>query len=236
MNRGRSLIMAISLLLGTTLAPHARGVNLSAAEAEDAKPTLSEQLFHVEWTGGASPPNQFRIVGYVYNDYGQDAVNVQLRISGVDASGRTVGSVIKPVGDTVPGSGRVFFDVRVPGTASSYRVAVESFDFMPDRWTTETTEQQLAAAGFDQKLADSPEKLANLQLLTPARKLIPQERNGQLYYVYADPAVCRCMYVGSAAQYERARRQQLANDQLVAVQDHVSVPILWELWVPWPSF
>jgi hypothetical protein len=173
-------------------------------------------------------------VGYVYNEYGQDAVNVELRISEVDVSGRTVGSVIKPVGDTVPASGRAFFDVRVPGTTSSYRLAVESFDFMPDPWTTKTTEQLLAAAGFDQKLADSPEKLANLELLTPARKLVPQERNGQLYYVYADPALCKCMYVGTAAQYERARRQQLANDQLIAAQDELSVPILWELWAPWP--
>jgi hypothetical protein len=229
--------MAISLLLGTTLALPVLGVTLPTAEAGDANPTLSEQLFRVKWVGGASPPDQFRIVGYVYNDYGEDAVNVQLRISEVDVSGRTVGSVIKPVGDTVPSSGRAFFDVRVPATTSSYRVAVESFDFMPDPWTTETTEQLLAAAGFDQKLADSPEKLANLQLLTPARRLVSQERNGQLYYVYADPALCKCMYVGTAAHYERARRQQLANDQLIAVQDHLSVPILdWGIWAPWPWF
>jgi len=78
-------------------------------------------------------------------------VNVQLPISEVGVSARTVETVIKPVGDTVPASGRAFFDVRVPGTTSSYRVAVESFSFMPDPWTTETTEQLLAAAGFDQK-------------------------------------------------------------------------------------
>ena len=105
---------------------------------------------------------------------------------------------------------------------------------MPDRWATETTEQLLAAAGFDQKLADSGEKLANLRLLTPARRLVSRERNGKLYYVYADPDLCKCMYVGTAAQYERARRQQLANDQLIAVQDHLSVPILEDLWAPWP--
>ena len=230
MNRGRSVIMALSLLLGTTLFLAIPGVTLQGVEAEDANPTLSEQLFRVEWIGGASPPDQFRIVGYVYNDYGQDAVNVQLRISEVDASGRPVGSVVKPVGDTVPASGRAFFDVRVPGTTPFYRVAVESFGFMEDRWTTEATEQLLAAAGFDQKLADTPQKLANLQLLTPARRLVVQERNGQLYYVYADPDLCKCMYVGTAAQYEQARQQRLANDQLVAVQDHMSVPILWELW------
>jgi len=222
--------MALSLLLGTTLFLAIPGVTLPGAEAEDANPTLSEQLFRVEWIGGASPPDQFRIVGYVYNDYGQDAVNVQLRISEVDASGRPVGSVVKPVGDTVPASGRAFFDVRVPGTTPFYRVAVESFGFMEDRWTTEATEQLLAASGFDQKLADTPQKLANLQLLTPARRLVVQERNGQLYYVYADPDLCKCMYVGTAAQYEQARQQRLANDQLVAVQDHMSVPILWELW------
>jgi len=210
--------MAISLLLGTTLAPPVPGVILPAAEAADAHPTLSERLFRVEWVSGASPPDQFRIVGYVYNDYGEDAANVQLRISEVDASGRA------------------FFDLRVPGTTSSYRVAVESFDFLPDPWTTETTEQLLAAAGFEQKLADSPEKLANLQRLTPARKLVPEERNGQLYYVYADPALCKCMFVGTAAQYERARQQELANDQLIAVQEHLSVPILWQLWAPWPWF
>jgi len=224
--------MAISLMLGATVSPAVSSVSFLEARAEAADRTLSEQLFRVEWAGGASPSDQFRIVGYVYNDYGEDAVNVQLRISEVDASGRTVGSVIKPVGDTVPASGRAFFDVRVPGTASFYQVAVESFDFMPDPWTTETTEQLLTAAGFDQKLADSPEKLANLALLTPARKLIPQERSGQLYYVYADPALCKCMYVGTAAQYERARQQQLAGDQLIAVQDNLVVPILWDLWAP----
>ena len=130
MNRWRLLVMGISLLLGTTVAPVVSSVTFLAARAEAANPTLSEQLFRVEWVGGASPPDQFRIVGYVYNEYGKDAVNVQLRISEVDASGRTVGSVTKPVGDTVPASGRAFFDVQVPGTTPYYRVAVESFGFM----------------------------------------------------------------------------------------------------------
>lgn len=236
MNRWRLLIMAISLLLGTTVAPVVSSVTFLAARAEAADPTLSEQLFRVEWVGGASPPDQFRIVGYVYNEYGKDAVNVQLRISELDASGRTVGSVIKPVGDTVPASGRAFFDVQVPGTTPYYRVAVESFGFMQDRWTTVQTEELLAATGFDQRLADTPEKLAHLQTLTPARKLVPQERDGHLYYVYADPDLCKCLYVGTAAQYEQARKKKLANDEVVAVQDNQSVPIFWGLWGDWPGY
>ncbi len=236
MNRWRLLIMAISVMLGATVAPAVSSVSFLEARAEAADPTLSEQLFRVEWAGGASPSDQFRIVGYVYNDYGEDAVNVQLRISEVDASGRTVGSVIKPVGDTVPASGRAFFDVQVPGTTPYYRVAVESFGFMQDRWTTVQTEQLLAAAGFDQKLADTPEKLAHLQTLTPARKLVAQERDGHLYYVYADPDLCKCLYVGTATQYEQAREKQLANDEVVAVQDNLSVPIFWGPWGDWPGY
>jgi hypothetical protein len=228
--------MAISLLLGTTVAPAVSSVTFLAAQAEAADPTLAEQLFRVEWVGGASPPGQFRIVGYVYNDYGQDAVNVQLRISELDASGSTVGSVIKPVGDTVPASGRAFFDVQVPGTTPYYEVAVQSFGFIQDRWATVQTEELLAAAGFDQKLADTPEKLAHLQTLTPARKLFPQERDGHLYYVYADPDLCKCLYVGTAAQYEQARKNKLASDVMVAVQDNQSVPIFWGLWGDWPGY
>jgi hypothetical protein len=63
MNRWRLLIMAVSLLLGTTVAPAVSSVTFLAARAEAADPTLSEQLFRVEWTGGASPRDQFRIVG-----------------------------------------------------------------------------------------------------------------------------------------------------------------------------
>ena len=128
MNRGRSVIMALSLLLGTTLFLAIPGA-LPGAEAEDANPTLSEQLFRVEWIGGASPPDQFRIVGYVYNDYGQDAVNVQLRISEINAAGETVSSVIGPTLESVPGQGEAHFEVPVPANRYEYRVAVASFSF-----------------------------------------------------------------------------------------------------------
>ncbi len=40
---------------------------------------------------------------------------------------------------------------------------------------TQTTEQTLAAAGFQMKLADTPAKLAQLQSL-PQRKLVPQQQ------------------------------------------------------------
>jgi hypothetical protein len=60
--------------------------------------------------------------------------------------------------------------MRVPGNARSYRVTVESFDFMADgEWETQTTQQWLAAAGFEKEDAGTPEKLTHLETLTPAR-------------------------------------------------------------------
>ena len=105
-------------------------------------------------------------------------------------------------------------------------------------WQTRTTEQLLATEGFQKKVADTPEKLAHLETLTPARKLVARQRNGETYYVYADPAVCKCLYVGTAAQYQGVLDKRLENEQLQALQDHVEYydPVLWSLWAPWPWF
>ena len=245
-NRG---VVAVALLLGTGLVVALPGAGLEAAragsEAEpraiappDTTPAQTDRFFHVEWSAGAAGRGQSRIVGYVYNDYREDAVNVQLRISQLDESGRPVDSIVQPVGDTVRAGGRAFFELRVPGNGPSYRVAVASFAFAADgEWTTLTTEQLLASAGFQKKVADSPAKLAHLETLTPARKLVTHRRDGHPYYVYADPETCKCFYVGTAAQYQLALEKRLESDQLVAVQEHLDDDaVIWTLWAPWPWF
>ena len=241
MSSWRSMIVAVALLLGAALAT-AWPAGPVAAAAEDvppanqeSSPRLADRLFRVEWTAGASGQSQTRIVGYAYNDSDHDAANVQLLISELDASGRTVRSVIKPMGDPVPAAGRAFFDLQVPGTSPSYRVAVESFGLMDDPWTTQRTEQLLTAAGLQMKLADTPEKLANLSTLTPRRTLIPQERDNRLYYVYADPDLCKCLYVGTSTQYERALQKSYASDQLIAIGEELNA-LAWDLWAPWPWY
>ena len=234
----RSLVLAVALLLGAALAiawpagPVAAAENESPANQEPGL-QLADRLFRVEWTAGASGQSQTRIIGYVYNESDHDAANVQLRISQLDASGRTVRSVIKPMGDPVPAAGRAFFDLQVAGTSPSYRVAVESFGFMEEPWTTKRTEQRLAAAGFEMKLADTPEKLANLNTLTPWRTLLSQERDNRLYYVYADPDLCKCLYVGTSLQYERALQESFANDQLIPIGEQLNA-LAWDVWAPWP--
>jgi hypothetical protein len=99
------------------------------------------------------------------------------------------------------------------------------------------TEQVLAAAGFYMKLADTPEKLARLQTLTP-RKLVPYVRNGKTYFVYADPDVCRCLYAGTEENYQAYQRlgfeKRLTDEQLMAAQTNLSAPMNWEAWGDWP--
>jgi len=87
----------------------------------DDESALADQFFHVEWTAGPGAAGRARITGYVYNDYGDSAVNV--------ANGNDVARVVAPIGEAVPAHGRTYFDVAVP-TSRFYRVDVASFDFV----------------------------------------------------------------------------------------------------------
>jgi hypothetical protein len=58
-----------------------------------------------------------------------------------------------------------------------------------------------------------------------------------LYYAYADLAMCRCLYVGTAAQYQLAFEKRQENEQLVAMQELPNDDaVVWVLWTPWPWF
>jgi len=75
------------------------------------------------------------------------------------------------------------------------------------------TERLLTGAGFQQQLADSPERLAHLRTMPPL-KLVARNKDGRVVYTFADPESCRCLYVGGAKEY--------ATYQLLAVQHEVS--------------
>lgn len=132
------IIVMVAAILGRTLLPS--GV-ARAAKADDPATfgdnpaimeqdrKLAERLFHVEWTAREGRSGMSRITGYVYNDYGQAAEDIELLITGLDSAGQPVNTAIEHVSDTVPSRGRGYFDVQIP-ESSSYRVDVESFEFM----------------------------------------------------------------------------------------------------------
>lgn len=98
------------------------------------------------------------------------------------------------------------------------------------------TERLLSAAGFQMKLADIPQRMAHLETLTQ-RKLVPHERDGKIYYVYADANACQCIYVGTEAAYQRyqklALKKQIAEDQLNAAEMNENAAMDWGMWGPW---
>ena len=82
-------------------------------------------------------------------------------------------------------------------------------------------EDRLAAAGFVARPADTPRRQALLQRL-PADHFSMRAINGKYVYLYPDPLVCGCLYVGSDAAYGRYRQQmlqqRLADEQQMTAQ------------------
>ncbi len=103
------------------------------------------------------------------------------------------------------------------------------------------TESLLAAANFQIKLADTPEQRAQLQTLTQ-HKLVPHEKDGGVYYVYADATTCKCVYWGNEASYQRyqqfAVQQQIADEQRMAAQMNENAAMNWGMWGagPWWAY
>ena len=72
-------------------------------------------------------------------------------------------------------------------------------------------ELMLAAAGFVQHPADTPQKLAKLQAL-PQNTIVYTQRKGGNFYIYADAAGCNCAYIGNAAAYQQYQQLRAANN------------------------
>ena len=98
------------------------------------------------------------------------------------------------------------------------------------------TERLLAAAGFQMRLANTPEREAHLKTMTQ-HQLVPHEENGAMRFVYADADYCKCVYVGTEAAYQRyqkyAMRQERADTQLEAAQMNEDASMNWGMWGPW---
>jgi hypothetical protein len=108
-----------------------------------------------------------------------------------------------------------------------------------EREDAEDTEAQLAAAGFDIKLADNPPRREHLETL-PQHKLVRFDRDGQPYYVYADPEWCKCMYVGNQTDYDAYQRltaqEEIAEEKEEAAAMSEDAAMDWDLWGPWPYY
>jgi cell division protein YceG involved in septum cleavage len=100
----------------------------------------------------------------------------------------------------------------------------------------QSTEQLLSASGFRLKLADTPAKQAHLQTLMQ-RRIVPHDRKGKIYYVYADAANNR-LYVGNEQAYQQfqalAVTKQIAQEQARAAALNADAAMNWDMWGPDP--
>jgi hypothetical protein len=96
-------------------------------------------------------------------------------------------------------------------------------------------EDLLAAAGFTARPANTPERQTAMRTL-PANRFVQKAKGDHFIYMYADPLVCDCLYIGDQAAYGRYKREvlqrQVANDQLLAAQMYED-NWDWGPWGPW---
>ena len=100
----------------------------------------------------------------------------------------------------------------------------------------QANEQGLEAAGFEKRVADTPEKLVYLRALTQ-RKILVYQRPDRLYFVWPDTRFCKCLYVGTEAQYQRYVRlgfeQKLERERLTAAEEREAASLFEGSWGPW---
>jgi hypothetical protein len=94
-------------------------------------------------------------------------------------------------------------------------------------------EDRLTAAGFQVRQADTQARRAMLASL-PANQFVQRVRADAVNYVYADPLVCGCLYVGSQASYEAYRRAMLeahmADEHATSTQIYANDGWNWDAW------
>jgi hypothetical protein len=101
-------------------------------------------------------------------------------------------------------------------------------------------EDNLAAAGFVAQPANTPQRQAMLNRL-PRHHFVQRVRGDSVSYVYSDPLVCDCLYVGSQEAYGRyqayLQQKKLADEQATTAQMYSDSAWDWGAWGPWgPGF
>ncbi len=96
------------------------------------------------------------------------------------------------------------------------------------------TEEDLAAAGFSMRGSVPPECQQAPPSLRP-HHMARCMHGDRVLYAYADPMVCKCLYVGSQQAYNQFKlheqQQQLA--ELMRAQRYADSAWNWGTWGPW---
>ena len=95
-------------------------------------------------------------------------------------------------------------------------------------------EDMLAASGFKFVPANTPERQQAFQRLPP-HKFVREVKGDKVLYVYADPTICVCIYVGGQkafGTYQARRLDRRIADEQVAVANDMYYMNGWD-WGVW---
>jgi hypothetical protein len=95
-------------------------------------------------------------------------------------------------------------------------------------------ENALAAAGFAVRIADTAERQAMLNRLPPNR-FVQRVSGNDIHYIYADPEVCGCLYIGTQqdfAQYVSNQQLDFEQAQRIAFLNYYDAAWNWGAWGP----
>lgn len=71
----------------------------------------------------------------------------------------------------------------------------------------------------------------------PAHRFVKRKKGDTIHYIYADPLVCGCLYVGTQkayGQYKQGQQQKhLADEQHMAADSYSDASWNWNAWGPW---
>ncbi len=100
---------------------------------------------------------------------------------------------------------------------------------MFERKRAMTTIETLVAAGFQQRVADTPVRVGMMRSL-PANRLVPVRKGERVGYVYADPGTST-FYVGGPRDYEK---YQALNAELTTVEANDAAALnAWPVGEEW---
>ena len=99
-------------------------------------------------------------------------------------------------------------------------------------------EDHLSAAGFVVRQADTPARAEMLRRLPP-HQFVRRMNNDKTVYVFADPNVCGCLYVGSEEAYNQYKRdhmqRQMADEQALTAREYNDARWNWNAWGPYDT-
>ncbi len=97
---------------------------------------------------------------------------------------------------------------------------------------TKFKEDMLASSGFKPIQPTTPARLASIKSLPP-HKLTKTTYKGRTVWVYPDPTICACLYIGNQAAYDAYVQRQRQRNQLDAATVTVPEQALGWDFAPW---